>query len=75
MTTPNLPHTLETQDGTIRQGWTSLLDALPQGVILVDATGHNLEVNPAATGFLGMDRETLLSCSLPEPWGDHERHG
>ena len=59
---------LEPQDGTPRQGWTPLLDALPQGVVLVDAEGRYLEVNPAAAEILGLDRETLLSFSLPEPW-------
>ena len=65
MTTPN-----QTQDGTARQGWTSLMDAMSQGVILVDSEGRYLEVNPAAAEILGMDQETLQSCTLPEPWSN-----
>jgi hypothetical protein len=41
-----------------------------QGVMLVDAGGRYLEVNPAAARTLGLDRKTLLSCSLPEPWSN-----
>jgi len=51
-----------------QQGWTPLLDAMPQGVMLVDAKGRYLEVNPAAAQILGMDRQSLLSRGLPEPW-------
>jgi len=61
---------LEPQDGTARQGWTPLLDALPHGVILVNSEGRYLEVNPAAADILGLDRATLLTFSLPEPWSN-----
>ena len=66
--TPNRSNPLEKQSVGVRHGWTPLLDAMPQGVILVDAGGRYLEVNPASVKILGMDRETLLSLSLPEPW-------
>ena len=68
--TPNRSTPLGTHDDSVRQSWTPLLDALPQGVMLVDAGGRNLEVNPAAAEILGLDRETLLSLSLPEPWSN-----
>jgi len=68
--TSNLSDPLETQGGASRLGWTPLMNALPQGVILVNARGRYLEVNPVAARILGMDRETLLSCSLPEPWSN-----
>ena len=55
-------------DGHSAQGWIPLLDALPQGVMLVGPEGHCLEVNPAATRILGRDREALLGCCLPDPW-------
>lgn len=67
MTMPHESIPLGPQDGTARPGWTPLLDALPQGVMLVDAAGRYLEVNPAAADILGLDRETLLSCILPKP--------
>jgi PAS domain S-box-containing protein len=58
------------QEGGPRREWTSLLDAVPQGLILVDAGGRCVEVNPAAVRILGLDRERLRSCRLPEPWSD-----
>jgi len=70
MTTPNLSNPLEPEDDTARQGWSFLLNALPQGVILVGAGGRYLEVNPAAQRILGLDRETLLSSRMPEPWSN-----
>jgi len=69
MTTPIL-EPLDPQDGHSHQSWISLLDVLPQGVILVGSSGRYLEVNPAAAQILGMNRETLLSFSLPEPWSN-----
>jgi PAS domain S-box-containing protein len=51
-------------------GWTPLLDALPQGVMLVDAAGRNLEVNSAAVEILGRERAALRSSSLAEIWSD-----
>ena len=68
--TPNLSDPPGPKDGLSRQGWTPLLDALPQGVMLVDAQGRYLEVNRAAERILARDRETLLSCVLPEPWSN-----
>jgi PAS domain S-box-containing protein len=38
--------------------------------MLVDSEGHYLEVNPAAAELLGLDRATLRSFSLPEPWSN-----
>jgi len=61
---------LEPQGGTARQAWTPLLDALPQGVMLVDSEGRYLEVNPASAEILGLERETLLSCSLADTWAN-----
>ena len=66
--TPNRSTPLEKQNVGVRHGWTPLLDAMPQGVMLVDGGGRYLEVNPAAAEILGMGRETLLALSLPEPW-------
>ena len=63
-----IPNPLDPPDGAARQGWTPLLDAMTQGVMLADAGGRYLELNPAAAEILGMDRETLLSCRLPGPW-------
>jgi PAS domain S-box-containing protein len=48
-------------------GWSPLLEALPLGVMLANAQGHYLEANAAACRILGMDRETLLASSLPDP--------
>ena len=45
-------------------GWTPLLDALAQGVILVDDAGACIEANPAASRILGVDRHLLLSRPL-----------
>ena len=70
MTTPNLSDPLETHGDASRLGRTPILDALPQGVILVDERGRYLEVNPAAAEILGMDRKKLQSCTLPEPWSN-----
>jgi len=66
--TPKLPYPADPPNGDGRKGWTPLLEALPQGVILVDPRGRFLEVNHAAVRMLGLDREQLLSCVLPEPW-------
>ena len=66
--TPIRSNPLEKQDVGIRHGWTPLLHAMPPGVMLVDAGGRYQEVNPAAADILGMERETFLSCLLPEPW-------
>ena len=66
--TSNRSNPLEKQGVGVRYGWAPLLDAMPQGVMLVDAGGQYLEVNPAVTEILGMDRETLLSLGFPEPW-------
>jgi len=68
MTTPNRSSPLPPLGNTSHPGWTPLLDAMAQGVVLVDASGRYLEVNPAAERILGLDRETLLSSILPEPW-------
>jgi len=67
MTTP-ISDPIGPQPATCRQDWSPLLEALPQGVLLLDAGGRCLEVNPAGTRILGADRETLLARSLPEPW-------
>jgi PAS domain S-box-containing protein len=61
---------LHPQEGHSPHGWTPLLDAMLQGVILVDAEGRFLEANLAAAKILGLDRGTLLSLSLPEPWSN-----
>jgi len=45
-------------------GWTPLLNALSQGVILRGADGLCLEANPAASRILGVDREALLGREL-----------
>ena len=66
--TPKLVKALDPLDPVAPPAWTALLDAMPQGVVLVDAGGRFLGVNPAAARMLGMDRDTLLSCVLPEPW-------
>ena len=67
MTTPNL----SAPPGPAGRRWSSrlappLLDALPQGVMLVDAEGRYLEINLAAADILGLDRETLLFCNQHE---------
>ena len=67
MTTPR-PDPVDPQDGRSGHGWTSLLDALSQGVVLVDPGGWCLEANLAASRILGLEREALRSCRLPEPW-------
>ena len=70
MTTPYQSIPQAPSDDHSHHGWTPLMDSLPQGVILVGSGGRYLEANPAAAEILGMDRETLLSCSLPEPWSN-----
>ena len=70
MTTPNFSDPLETQGCTARQGWTPLLDALPQGVMLVDPEGRCLEANSVAARILQRDRATLRACSLPGLWSN-----
>jgi len=47
--------------------WASLIETLPVGVMLTDASGQYIEVNAAAARILGRDRATLLSSRLPEP--------
>jgi len=69
MTTP-ISGPLNLQPVPCHQGWTGLLDALLQGVMLVDAKGKYLEVNQAGTRILGMDRESFLSSILPAPWSN-----
>jgi len=49
-------------------GWTPLMDAMPQGVMLLDATGRYLAVNAAAGQILGLSNQALLASGLPEPW-------
>jgi PAS domain S-box-containing protein len=49
-------------------GWTPLLDAMPQGVMLLDAGGRCLEVNAAAGQILGLGRQDLLASGLPGSW-------
>jgi PAS domain S-box-containing protein len=39
-------------------------------VVLVDAGGRCLEVNPAAERILGLDRATLLAAGWPGPWSN-----
>jgi len=48
------------------QGWTSLMDALPHGVILVGGDGCVVEANAAAARLLGLAREELLSLHREE---------
>ena len=59
--TPDSPRSPETAASL---GWTPLLNALPQGVILRGADGLCLEANPAASRILGIDREALLGLNL-----------
>ena len=66
--TQSLPDPLDEQTGRSRLGWSSLLDALPQGVILVDAQGGCVQGNPAAARILGLDREALPSAPEAAPW-------
>jgi two-component system, cell cycle sensor histidine kinase and response regulator CckA len=47
-----------------RQGWDSLLEALPQGIVLLDGAGRVLEANGAAQRLLRQDRNNLLSQGL-----------
>jgi len=44
------------------------MDAMPQGVMLLDATGRYLAVNAAAGQILGLSNQALLASGLPEPW-------
>ncbi|MCE1203697.1 MAG: PAS domain S-box protein [Holophagaceae bacterium] len=46
--------------------WSSLFEALPQGVLLVDREGSYLEANAAALKLLGTDRPTLRARRLGE---------
>ncbi len=47
-----------------RQGWDPLLEALPQGIVLLDGAGRVLEANGAAQRLLRQDRNNLLSQGL-----------
>jgi len=44
--------------------WTSLFEALPQGVLLLDGDGRYLEANAAALKLLELDRQALLDQRL-----------
>ncbi len=46
--------------------WSSLLEALPQGVLLLDPEGRYLEANAAALKLLDLDRLSLLTRRLGE---------
>ena len=61
MTTPNPARPGETRDGTARQGWIHLLEAVPQGLTPVDPEGRSLEVNPASEK---RNREALQGCGM-----------
>ena len=43
-----------------RQGWDPLLEALPQGIVLLDGADRVLEANGAAQRLLRQDRNNLL---------------
>jgi len=45
-------------------GWSSLLDRLPAGVILADGSGRLVEANPAAARILGLPQASLLALDL-----------
>ncbi|NTW87165.1 MAG: PAS domain S-box protein [Holophagaceae bacterium] len=47
-----------------RQEWDPLLEALPQGVVLLDGAGRVIEANGVAQRLLRQDRSGLLSQSL-----------
>lgn len=44
--------------------WTTLLEALPMGVLLADGTGRILAANEAACRILGETREALFSAGM-----------
>jgi len=46
--------------------WSSLFEALPQGVLLLDKEGRYLEANTAALTLLELDRRALLDQRLGE---------
>ena len=47
-----------------RQGWDPLLEALPQGIVLLDRAGRVVEANAAAQRLLRQDRDGLRSQGL-----------
>ena len=50
----------------LARGWSPLLEALPQGVLLAAPSGRLLRANPAALRILGLGREALLAHSLED---------
>ncbi len=47
------------------QGCRSIINALPQGVLVLDAEGRVLEANPAACRMLGRSRDDLRAERMP----------
>ncbi|MFN7957657.1 MAG: PAS domain S-box protein [Holophagaceae bacterium] len=47
--------------------WSSLLEALPQGVLLINREGRFIEANPAALRLLELEREALMVRGLDHP--------
>jgi len=49
-----------------------LIDASPQGIVILDFDGNIKDVNPAAASILGLGKEKLMGmplASLPGDWG------
>ncbi|MHB1309819.1 MAG: PAS domain-containing protein, partial [Limisphaerales bacterium] len=53
--------------------WHALFEQAPQGILLTDVAGRNLEANPAACRMLGYPREELLRLNLAELLAPEER--
>ncbi|MBC7600943.1 MAG: PAS domain S-box protein, partial [Polaromonas sp.] len=50
-----------------------LFEQTADGIVVADATGRNLDVNPAACKILGYSREEMLACTIrdmlePDEW-------
>ena len=55
---------LQNPSSPARQGWDPLLEALPQGIVLLDGAGRVVEANGVAQRLLRQDRNSFLSQGL-----------